>query len=218
MDKIKEKKAHTEGQLLEAAFALFVEKGTEQTTIDQIVKRAGLAKGTFYLYFQDKQHLLQRLVQVYADALLEEAWAECFPSSGDWDILSLLTRFADWLIDAFARDSRLIRFIHRDLSFQLFSSITTKPMKEIPPHLLANISAPISQAISEDIPAKALDKIIFLLEKSGIVMKNPKIALFMIIELIVGTCYQAIIYGEPLDIQELKPHLFGAIDGLVRCL
>ncbi|MPN54830.1 hypothetical protein SDC9_202507 [bioreactor metagenome] len=49
-------------------------------------------------------------------------------------------------------------------------------------------------------------------------MKNPKIALFMIIELIVGTCYQAIIYGEPLDIQELKPHLFGAIDGLVRCL
>ncbi len=214
MDRIKEKKAHTEGQLLEAAFALFLEKGTEQTTIDQIVKRAGLAKGTFYLYFQDKQHLLQRLVQVYADALLEEAWAECFPTSGDWDILSLMTRFAEWLIDAFARDSRLIRFIHRDLSFQLFSSITTRPIRDLPPAVLINISG----AISEDAPFNALDRIIFLLEKSGIVMKNPQIALFMIIELIVGTCYQAIIYGEPLNAQELKPHLFAAIDGLVRCM
>lgn len=214
MDKIKEKKAHTEGQLLEAAFALFLEKGTEQTTIDQIVKRAGLAKGTFYLYFQDKQHLLQRLVQVYADALLEEAWAECFPTSGDWDILSLMTRFAEWLIDAFARDSRLIRFIHRDLSFQLFSSITTRPIRDLPPAVLINISG----TISEDAPFNALDRIIFLLEKSGIVMKNPQIALFMIIELIVGTCYQAIIYGEPLNAQELKPHLFAAIDGLVRCM
>ncbi len=215
MDKIKEKKTHTEGQLLEAAFALFLEKGTEQTTIDQIVKRAGLAKGTFYLYFQDKQHLLQRLVQVYADALLEEAWAECFPSSGDWDILSLMTRFAEWLIDAFARDSRLIRFIHRDLSFQLFSSITTRPIKDLPPDVLINIA---NNPISEDAPFNALDRIIFLLEKSGIVMKNPQIALFMIIELIVGTCYQAIIYGEPLNAQELKPHLFAAIDGLVRCM
>jgi AcrR family transcriptional regulator len=214
MDKIREKKAHTESQLLAAAFDLFLEKGAEQTTIDQIVKKAGLAKGTFYLYFQDKQHLLQRLVQVYADDLLEEAWTECFPPSGDWDMISLMTRLAEWLIDIFARDSRLIRFIHRDLSFQLFFSITTKQMKELPPYIAAKLPGPLP----EDVPSNALDRVIFLLAKNGIVMKNPQIALFMMIELIVGACYQAILYGEPLNVQELKPHLFKALDGLARCL
>ena len=48
-------------KLLDAATALFVERGINATTIDDIVTRAGIAKATFYHYFESKQALLQAL-------------------------------------------------------------------------------------------------------------------------------------------------------------
>ncbi len=48
-------------KLLDAAIALFVERGIHNTTIDDIVARAGLANATFYHYFESKQALLLAL-------------------------------------------------------------------------------------------------------------------------------------------------------------
>lgn len=41
-----------------AAIALFCEKGIQQTSIDQIAKSAGVAKGTIYLYFKNKEEIV----------------------------------------------------------------------------------------------------------------------------------------------------------------
>lgn len=51
--------------LLDAAAALFVEKGVDATTVDDLVTRAGIAKGTFYHYFESKQALLHALQEDY---------------------------------------------------------------------------------------------------------------------------------------------------------
>ena len=53
------KKEKTEGndkesRLLNTAFKLFTEKGMKDTSIQDIVDNANVAKGTFYLYFKDK--------------------------------------------------------------------------------------------------------------------------------------------------------------------
>src|SRR4051794_12198344 len=45
-----------------AALELFLRKGIEGTTIDDIVERAGVAKGSFYRYFNDKDALARALV------------------------------------------------------------------------------------------------------------------------------------------------------------
>jgi len=47
--------------LIDAAGALFVEKGVEATTVEEIAARAGLAKGTVYHYFATKADLLGAL-------------------------------------------------------------------------------------------------------------------------------------------------------------
>lgn len=52
--------------LLDAAAALFMEKGVVATTIDEIAARAGIAKGTFYHYYESKQALLQALQEDYS--------------------------------------------------------------------------------------------------------------------------------------------------------
>ena len=45
-------------QLRDAALPLFIELGIERVTIDEIVRAAGVAKGSFYRYFSDKESLV----------------------------------------------------------------------------------------------------------------------------------------------------------------
>jgi AcrR family transcriptional regulator len=46
------------GRLVEAAFALYSERGYEQTTAAEIAKRAGLTERTFFRHFTDKREVL----------------------------------------------------------------------------------------------------------------------------------------------------------------
>ena len=50
-------------EVLDAALALFIEKGFASTRVEDIAKRAGLSKGAVYLYFPSKEAVLAALVQ-----------------------------------------------------------------------------------------------------------------------------------------------------------
>jgi AcrR family transcriptional regulator len=50
-------------EVLDAALELFIEKGFVSTRVEDIAKRAGLSKGTVYLYFPSKEALLEGLVR-----------------------------------------------------------------------------------------------------------------------------------------------------------
>ena len=52
MGKVDVKKQKKKDALFNTAFELFTTKGTNQTTISDIVNKAGVAKGTFYLYLK----------------------------------------------------------------------------------------------------------------------------------------------------------------------
>lgn len=51
------------GELLDAAERIFLAKGVAATSVDEIVAAADVAKGTFYLHFESKEHLLLSLQQ-----------------------------------------------------------------------------------------------------------------------------------------------------------
>ena len=59
-------------EILEAAFAEFAEKGFAATRMDDIAARAGVTKGTIYLYFDGKESLFKALLQETAEAKLAE--------------------------------------------------------------------------------------------------------------------------------------------------
>ena len=56
-------------QLLAAARAVFAKKGYDEATISEIVSRAGVAQGTFYLYFPGKEALAGAFAEVFAERL-----------------------------------------------------------------------------------------------------------------------------------------------------
>ncbi len=62
-------------QLLDAAAAVIVEKGFTSMTVADVAERAGVAKGTVYLYFDTKEHLVTGLQARYASALVDLARA-----------------------------------------------------------------------------------------------------------------------------------------------
>ena len=59
-------------ELLNTALALFLEHGYEHTSVEHITNTVGVAKGTFYHYFETKQDLLEQLVDRFTDDLFEQ--------------------------------------------------------------------------------------------------------------------------------------------------
>jgi AcrR family transcriptional regulator len=68
-------------ELLAAALDLFVERGFAATRLDDVAARAGVSKGTLYLYFENKEELFKAVVRENMLPLLGEAEAaiDAFP-------------------------------------------------------------------------------------------------------------------------------------------
>jgi AcrR family transcriptional regulator len=59
-------------EFLDTAQQLFFEKGYEKTSVNDIIEKIGVAKGTFYHYFKTKSDLLDKLVQRFAGRVKSE--------------------------------------------------------------------------------------------------------------------------------------------------
>ena len=59
--------AHTRAQLLEVAAQVFADRGYRAATVDEIVAKAALSKGTFYWYFESKEELFAALLEERID-------------------------------------------------------------------------------------------------------------------------------------------------------
>lgn len=71
-------------ELMAAAEQLFLAQGEAATTIDEIVELAGVAKGTFYHYFDSRQALLEAMGQRYTTQYLERL-EQAVQACGDED-------------------------------------------------------------------------------------------------------------------------------------
>jgi len=57
------RKAERPGEIIDAALELFVAKGFMATRLDEVAQRAGVSKGTLYLYFENKEALFKAFVE-----------------------------------------------------------------------------------------------------------------------------------------------------------
>lgn len=121
--------------LFRTAFRLFTEKGFAKTTISDIVTEAGLAKGTFYLYFKDKYELRDKLIASKAAQLLSEAYATLDPQAVLRPETLILGMF-DYIIERFEEEPALLQFIAKNLSWGIFkTAFQEKAPRGIPPVL-----------------------------------------------------------------------------------
>ena len=84
MNRRKLRQKNHAAQILEAGEKLFAKKGFYPTTMEEVARAAGLAKGTIYLHFNDKRDLFFSIIEKKLDILLEKIEKEMrkdeFPS------------------------------------------------------------------------------------------------------------------------------------------
>lgn len=195
MGKLDEKKKLKRDSLLVAAFALFTDKGINETSISDIAKKANMAKGTFYLYFKDKFDIRDKLIVAKAGQIFRKALEEMNDVS-----LETLEDHVIFLVGSVVKqleqDKVLLQFISKNLSWGVFH-----------------------KALLQENGADGdsfYNRYYTLLEESGRSFRNPDLMLFMIVELVNSTCYSVILKQEPVILEELMPELCGAICDIIR--
>ncbi|WP_328710824.1 TetR/AcrR family transcriptional regulator [Microbispora hainanensis] len=81
--------------LLDAALAVFAERGVDEATVSDITTRADVAKGTFYLYFPSKDHLVAALWERYVNGFLDLAGKALADPTAAGALTALLERLID---------------------------------------------------------------------------------------------------------------------------
>ena len=194
MKKSDQNKKQKREALLNTAFELFTSQGINKTTINNIAEAAGVAKGTFYLYFRDKYDIRNKLIAHKATQIFSVAEAALLETN----LTGLEERMifvVDSIIEQFKNDKSLLRFISKNLSWAIFKN-------EL-------ISAGSSAGVD-------LYNVYRIFEDSPRAFQNPEVLLFMIVELVSSCCYSSILYNEPTEIDDLKPYLFSAIRQLIQ--
>jgi AcrR family transcriptional regulator len=85
-------------ELLEAALSLFVEKGFAATKTDEVAQRAGVSKGTLYLYYPSKEELLKAVISHYLSSQIREGFEEAAAHQGKHELAT-----PDLLLDLLSR-------------------------------------------------------------------------------------------------------------------
>lgn len=194
MGKIDENKRKKKEALFNTAYELFTTKGITSTTISDIVEKAEVAKGTFYLYFTNKYDIKNKLVVHKTQELFDAAGAalEKEQIHGLEDQMIFLI---DHLINHLKDDRALLNFISKNLVMGALRSallIGENSDREIYNHFLELVAA-------DDYEYKDVD-----------------VMLFTIVELAGSAGYNSMMYEEPIPIDDYKPFLYRTVRLIIK--
>ena len=198
MGKIEINKKAKMTSLLDAAYKLFTTQGVNKTSVSEISKESGIAKGTFYLYFKDKYDIRNKLISHESSKLFTAAKTELLHYQKDHNISfeDQIIFIVDHIVNALNANQSLLTFISKNLSWGIFKQALT-----------SNIS-------DNDINFKHVFE--SMINECEQPIYEPEVMIFMITELVSSTIYSAILYKEPVDLEHLQPHLYSAIRGIIQ--
>lgn len=190
MGKVEENKLLKERSLLNTAYELFTTKGIAKTSIADIVERANVAKGTFYLYFRDKYDLQNRLIVRKAEHLFDHALA-----SSDYrrfeDPADRILAIIEDILEQIAQDPTVLRFISKNLSWGIFQGALHR---------------------SETDYIGIFQK---LLGRPETDRREMELLVYTITELVGSSIHSVILEHNPVDMETYKPYLYRSIRAIL---
>lgn len=133
-------------ELVSAAATVFARRGVASTAVSDIVKAAGVAQGTFYLYFDSKDDAVLAVVDHIATTTMGEVVARVSAGTSAVDKLQIL---GDALSDLAAEPDALdlIKLMHRPENRALHDRLA----EDLVPRLNPLVEAIIEQGVAEDV-------------------------------------------------------------------
>lgn len=186
MGRVEENKLQKKNSLMDVAFHLFSSKGIAKTSISDIAEQAGIAKGTFYLYFRDKYDLQEKLIAHKSEQLFQHALT-CSGYETKTIPADKLLAIVDDILLQLQKNPHVLRFISKNLSWGLFRRAMTKSDTDY----LALFAQ--------------------ILDTGTVDEKTLELELYTIFELVGSTCYDVILEGDPIDMEGYTPYLHRCI-------
>lgn len=185
-----QKKLMKKNMLFNAAFDLFMTKGEHDTVIDDIVKKAGVAKGTFYLYFKDKYDLLDNIIYQKSCLVTKEAldYVHSVDNSDKMNAVDKILMFIDYIIDYLKDNKKLLKLIYKNLSWGLYRKVLSSPDEF---HEIKD----------------SFDMVLRDLNIVNTSRESIEKTAYIIMELVSSVCYSTIILEDPYKIDEIRPEL-----------
>lgn len=196
MANIEEKKTIKRNKIIDAASALFLDKSFASTAVDDVVKMAGVAKGTFYLYFKDKYDLLDQIVAHKTADMFGEGVSRLreSPGSEHFSLREKVLFMAEYAEDYLAEHRELAALLSRNLStcFRRFVSGDSE-------ELTAVVSV-FTEAFTAE----------------GYTEKQAKMIIYLITETVGSVCCEAVMGTGPFTLEEIRPVLNKAVSDITE--
>lgn len=168
-------------QILAAARRVFREKGYESATVSDIVETAGVAQGTFYLYFPSKKHVVVVLAQQPMDELGRKLSAGYDAAGSFEERLRILVRVA---FQVGRENPDLCRLIHMGGEAPTGEVENTAEARRIQMGIVAMLQGAI--------------------ESGEMVPMDPEIAMRLLMRMMQGTMQEAFAINDGRDADRLE--------------
>lgn len=161
-------------QLLQVARQLLLEQGYERTSVSSIVRAAGVAQGTFYLYFKSKEQLLPHLrAEVLADYLAVFSRELGRPGPADARLCEGIAE----VYRAVRRHRPLVRVFRQAQSGEAIELIWLEGRE--------TLAAPLAELLEQGEAEGAFR------------LDDPRLAAHLVLALFDNLFYEALEYGKP---------------------
>ena len=179
-------------RLLKSAYQLFTKKGINKTTIQDIVDAAKVAKGTFYLYFEDKYHIQEELIVSKSEEIFDNAILELSKHNikkFEDQVLFVI----DYIIDTLITEKEILNFISKDLSLGIYEEKVN--------NILSGKETKLYN--------------IFINGAKENKIKKADVKLFMIIEFVSSTVFSLVNNKIDISVNEYKTYLHKIIKSML---
>lgn len=125
------KSDRTKKAIIESAIKLFKEKGYYKTSVDEIVDNAGVAKGTFYYYFKQKEDVLLTIINNDFDSYFNIPEQIAF--SDKYNAVEKLEKILEVLFSTLNSSSRIESYFLQGIPIQFKAAIDEIRLKKLMP-------------------------------------------------------------------------------------
>lgn len=177
-----------------AAMQLFQEQGVDSTSVNEIVKRANVAKGTFYVYYKDKKELISQILTKkhgrMLNDLLNTSYEKAMKEGKHW-MLALVEE----MISFYENNPDILRMIQKNIT----NTLDTMEHRD--------------QVLKE---IERLQDILSILKKEHESTRQALNKFVLIMETTSFLCYNAIFYQQPDSLKEIKPLIMDTVEKLCK--
>ena len=176
--------------IMDAALRVFKNKGPDKTSVRDIMKEAGFGLGTFYLYYDDKNDLKEKMVLEKAMEIITKAENMCIQE----DPVERYISFLEYIIDYLISNPFELELLSKNITWALYTEIENDQRLKEADFALSFILNKYENLFSKDYS-----------------QSQQLYILSITLDIVMSTCKSAVMAESILTIDEMKPVLFAVI-------